>query len=91
MQEKEFLQLIEKMKTELLHDVSEWLGSELPDAGTEDYETWQEWLKEIDEIRSFGDIYEYLDARGRNIDEFFESWEVKFDVESGNFQFLASD
>ena len=60
MQEKEFFQLIEKMKTELLHDVSEWLGSEIPDEETEDYETWKEWLQEIEEIRSFADIYWYL-------------------------------
>ena len=91
MQENEVLDLVEKMKTELLGDVSEWLGSDIPHKGTEDYEAWQEWLQEIEEIKSFADICEYLDSRRRNIGEFFESWEVKLDINSGKAEFLDRD
>jgi hypothetical protein len=82
MQEKAVFELITKMKAELLSDVSEWLGSEIPDEETEDYETWQEWLQEIEEIRSFADIYWYLDAKRKDVDDFFESWDVEFDLAS---------
>lgn len=87
MQEKAVLELIDKMKADLFNDVSEWLGSEIPEEKTEDYETWQEWLKEIEEIRSLEDIYWYLDAKGKDIDDFFDSWGVVFDLASGSCRY----
>jgi len=89
MQENEIFELLEKMKLELLDDVSEWLGSDIPSEDTEDYETWQDRLHEIEQIKSFSDINVYLENLGRDTAEFFESWEVRFDVSSGNIAFQS--
>ena len=85
-QKSEIMELLEKMKLELLDDVSEWLGSDIPAEDTEDYETWQNRLQEIEQISSFADINDYLENRGRDTVEFFESWEVHFDEMSGNIE-----
>ena len=85
----EILELLEKMKLELLDDVSEWLGSDIPSEDTEDYEAWQDRLHEIEQISSFADINAYLENLGQDTAEFFESWEVRFDESSGNVEFQS--
>ncbi len=86
---KDMSELLEKMKLELLDDVSEWLGSDIPSEDTEDYEAWQDRLHEIKQISSFADINVYLENLGQNTAEFFESWEVRFDESSGNVEFQS--
>tara|TARA_B100000575_G_scaffold288725_1_gene289245 strand:+ start:914 stop:1243 length:330 start_codon:yes stop_codon:yes gene_type:complete len=85
----EILELLGKMKLELLDDVSEWLGSDIPSEDTEDYEAWQDRLREIEQISSFADINVYLENLGQDTAEFFESWEVRFDESSGNVEFQS--
>jgi len=90
MQESETLEIITKMKIELLDEVAEWLGSDIPEENTEDYDAWQSRLMEIEEIRSFADIKDYLENRGRDAEEFLEASEVQFNEEMGNFVLAAS-
>ena len=90
MQESEIIELITKMKSELLDEVAEWLGSDIPEENTEDYDDWQSRLMEIEDIRSFGDVKDYLENRGRDAGEFFEEWEVQFNEQSGNFELTSS-
>ena len=54
--ESEIIELITKMKSELLDEVAEWLGSDIPEENAEDYDDWQSRLMEIEDMRSFGDV-----------------------------------
>ena len=89
MQESEINELVEEMKLELLDGVSEWLGSDIPAEGTEDYDTWQDRLQEIEQIRSFAEINAYLEDIGRDTTDFFDTWELRFDEVSGSVEFLS--
>lgn len=89
MQESEIKELVEEMKVQLLDGVSEWLGSDIPVEGTEDYDTWQDRLQEIEQIRSFAEINAYLENVGRDTTDFFDTWELRFDEVSGSVEFLS--
>ena len=68
---------VEQMKAALSSQLSEWLGFDIPDEGSEDYETWISRSNEIEEISSYHDIYEYLGG-GDRADEFFASYGICF-------------
>ena len=52
--------MIERMKAQLRADLSEWLGSDIPDEGSEDHQTWVSRSQEIEDISTFEDVYAYL-------------------------------
>lgn len=68
--------LITKMKSELHKQLADWLNFDLPEEGTEDYSTWQSHAMEIDDIRSFSDIYDYLGGDDDRADEFFSMFGI---------------
>ena len=62
---------LEEMNSQLHFELSEWLGSDIPEEGSEDYETWQSRANEIDDIKSYGDVYQYLRWEDEKAEEFF--------------------
>ncbi len=69
-------ELLEDMKLMLHAQLSEWLGSDIPDEGTDDYETWTSRAIEIDEISSFGDVYDYLQQDDERAQDFFTYFDI---------------
>lgn len=65
------------MKAELLSQLDEWLGFDIPEEGTEDYDTWQSRQMDIENIRSFADVYNYLDGDEKRVKDFFENFGIK--------------
>lgn len=57
---------LSEMKGGLQYLVEEWLGNDIPDEGTEDYERWQMMLVDIDDVGSVADAIEFLEALGRD-------------------------
>lgn len=64
-------EILGSMKQGLLARVEEWLGMDIPDEGTEDYETWQSKLSGIGGIESIDDVIEYLEGEGCDVEDFF--------------------
>ena len=64
-------EVIESMKMHCLSRVDEWIGMDVPDEGTEDYDTWQSKLADIDAIDNIDDVIEYVENSGWELDEFF--------------------
>ena len=64
-------EIIRNMKSDLLMRVDEWLGMDIPDEGTEDYDTWQSKLDEIDAIENITDVINYGESSGLDVDNFF--------------------
>ena len=66
------------IKSALFAEIDEWLGFAIPVEGDDDYERWQNRLKEIEAIGSVQDARDYLEGEGREEEEivmFFESCE----------------
>ncbi len=63
---------IESMKLTLLGELDEWVGFDVPDEGTEDYDAWQLRLQLIEDIESYADVYDYLNGDDERAKEFFE-------------------
>lgn len=63
-------EIIESMKTHLLGRVEDWVGRDLPAEGSEDYETWQSRLAEIDSIENILDVIDYVESEGLDLNEF---------------------
>lgn len=70
-------EVIKKMKAELQSQLDEWLGFDIPEEGSEDYDTWQARQMEIEDIQSFADVCNYLDGDDERAKEFFESFGVR--------------
>lgn len=64
-------EIIEQMKADLLRCVEEWLGMDVPAEGSEDYDTWQSKLAEIDAIENIRDVIDYVESEGLDLDDFF--------------------
>ena len=62
---------IKNMKRELLDELSEWVGCDIPEEGTEDFDIWQNRTAEILAIETFADVYNYLAADQDRASEFF--------------------
>lgn len=69
--------VIEKMKAELLSQLNEWLGFDIPEEGTDDYSTWKSRQLEIEGIQNFSDVYDYLNTDDESAREFFEGFGIK--------------
>ncbi len=67
---------LEEMKSALHSELSEWLGFDVPDEDSDDYETWTSRASEIDDISSFRDVYEYLQGDDERAEEFFTSFGI---------------
>lgn len=70
-------QVIGAMKDALNSRIDEWVGMDIPDEGTEDYESWQSKLAEIDAIESIHDVIDYLESEGIDADDFFLNGEYE--------------
>ena len=57
---------LSEMKAALMFTVEEWLGNDIPDEGTEDYDRWQMMLVDIDDIVSLSEVIEFLEYLGRD-------------------------
>ncbi|MCX7196551.1 MAG: hypothetical protein NTW37_00735 [Proteobacteria bacterium] len=66
--------LVEQIKADLLSRLEEWLGSDIPDEGTEDYDTWQYKLEEIEAIESVSDVIEYAESSLPDSEAFLHEW-----------------
>lgn len=69
-------EVIKKMKAELQSQLDEWLGFDIPEEGSEDYDTWQSRQMDIEDIQSFADVFDYLDGDEERATEFFESFGI---------------
>ncbi len=58
------------MKRDLFARVDEWIGMDVPDEGTEDYESWQSKLVEIHSIENIHDVVDYVESEGFDLDDF---------------------
>lgn len=70
---------LSEMKGGLHCIVEEWLGNDITDEGTEDYDRWQEMLVDIDNVGSLSDVIEFLESLGRReegVDEFLAMYEL---------------
>ena len=67
-------QLVEDLKQHFLNDLSEWLGSDIPEEGDEDYDTWQSRLDEIESIITLDDALVYAEAYVGDLEEFRKAW-----------------
>lgn len=59
-----------------MSQLDEWVGFDIPEVGSEDYETWMSRRLEIEDIRNFADVYDYLGAEDERAEEFFESFGI---------------
>ena len=50
------------------------LGFDLPDEGTEDYETWQSRAQELEGIESIEDVLGYAESYVPDLDSFLAEW-----------------
>lgn len=56
--------LLKECIGDLRDQLQEWLGSDTPREGTEDYETWQASAWMIEQIQSLDDVYELCESGG---------------------------
>ncbi len=54
-----------------MDSVSEWVGSSIPDEGTEDHDRWTSMLEAVDDIKTLDDVIEYLELNQADVDDFF--------------------
>jgi hypothetical protein len=54
--------ILEKCISELNSQLQEWLGSYIPDKGSEDYEIWQMKIALIEQVESVSDVYDLCDG-----------------------------
>jgi hypothetical protein len=64
------------MKARLRDGLTEWLGFDIPDEGTEDYQTWVSRAQEIDDISRFEDVYTYFAGDDERTEYFFRSFGI---------------
>ena len=69
---------ISSIKAALIAQLDEWLGIDLPDEGTEDYDIWQCRRAAIEQVSSVDEAKEYLAGIGMDdeaVHEFLEAIE----------------
>ena len=71
---KKEAKLVSEIKDSLFAALDEWIGNDIPDEGTEDYETWQERFSAIEGIESIDDVITYAEEYVSDSDEFFREW-----------------
>lgn len=70
-------EIIERMKSDLLKQVDEWVGMHRPVEDSEDYETWQWKLDTIRGIETIDDVTEYVECNFLDINDFFLNGEFE--------------
>ena len=70
-------EIIERMKSDLLKQVEEWVGMHRPVEGSEDYETWQWKLDTINSIETIDDVIEYVECNFLDLNDFFLTGEYE--------------
>lgn len=70
-------EIIERMKSDLLKQVDEWVGTHRPVEGSEDYATWQWKLDTINSIETIDDVIEYVECNFLDINDFFLTGEYE--------------
>lgn len=67
--------LVAKIKERFLAELDQWIGIDIPDEGTDDYDTWQSRLEQIEAIETIEDVHEYAESIGLDMDEFIAEWD----------------
>jgi hypothetical protein len=70
-------EIIERMKSDLLKQVDEWVGMHRPVEGSEDYETWQWKLDTIRGIETIDDVIEYVECNFQDLNDFLLTGEYE--------------
>ena len=70
-------EIIERMKSDLLKQVDEWVGMHRPVEGSEDYETWQWKLVTIRGIETIDDVIEYVECSFLDLNDFLLTGEYE--------------
>lgn len=70
-------EIIERMKSDLLKQVDEWVGMHRPVEGSEDYATWQWKLDTINSIETIDDVIEYVECNFLDLNDFFLTGEYE--------------
>jgi len=70
-------EIIERMKSDLLKQVEEWVGMHRPVEGSEDYETWQWKLDTIKAFKTIDDVIEYVECNFLDLNDFFLTGEYE--------------
>jgi len=70
-------EIIERMKSDLLKQVDEWVGMHRPVEGSEDYETWQWKLDTIRGIETIDDVIEYVECNFLDLNDFLLTGEYE--------------
>ena len=70
-------EIIERMKSDLLKQVDEWVGMHRPVEGSEDYETWQWKLDTIKAFKTIADVIEYVECNFLDLNDFFLTGEYE--------------
>lgn len=60
---------LDELKTCMEHILTEWLGNDLPEPGTEDYEFWQSRRSDIEHMENKCDAVDYLMSFGKTEEE----------------------
>ena len=58
--------------SDLNSQLQEWLGSDIPTEGTEDYEIWQLKISLIEQVESISDVYELSEGGDFNLPSVLE-------------------
>lgn len=69
--------VVEAMKAELFSQLNDWLGFDIPEEGTEDYDAWVSRQLAIKDIQDFSDVYDYLGGDDERAQDFFEGFGIK--------------
>jgi len=62
---------IDSMKRDLLARVNEWVGTDYPSEGSEDFDAWKAKLAEIDHIECVQDVVDYVEGEHFDVNSFF--------------------
>jgi hypothetical protein len=76
MQDEVRPEVIAAMKRALEERIEEWLGFDIPDEGTEDYERWQNMVAEVAAIESIDDVISYVESIGVEVEAFLEDFDL---------------
>lgn len=67
--------ILNLMKQSLRARIEEWIGFDIPDEGTEDYDRWQIMNDEVEGIASIDDVLSYLESEGVDVEDFLVTGE----------------
>jgi hypothetical protein len=62
--------IVQEMKKDLLARVEEWLGFDIPEEDSDDYELWQDKLAQIRAVENAEDVLYVLESEGADVADF---------------------